>query len=186
MEFGTSASYEDLKTRFDVIYLAFGLAASPLLGIPGEEHIVDGLALLSRARWIRRVWVGRNVVVIGAGNTAVDCATVAKVWRDTGHDGLSPDRPEMTTYPHEYDFVRKEGSSFASSRSPSVCAWRGDVTAVECVCMELSDPDHTGAPSRPVFGSEFAIEADQVVKSIGQENSACKADGPGHGADTSK
>jgi dihydropyrimidine dehydrogenase (NAD+) subunit PreT len=173
VEFGSSASYQDLKTRFDAIYLSFGLAASPSLGIPGEEHIVDGLAFIEQSKMDPQgLKVGRNVVVIGAGNTAVDCATVAKrlgairvtmVYRRTDQ--------EMTAYPHEYDFVRKEGVEFRFLTQPvAVRVERDDVTALECVCMELSDPDHTGRPApRPVFGSEFTIEADQVVKSIGQE-----------------
>ena len=44
------------------------------------------------------------------------------------------------------------------------------VTGLECVRMELSDPDHSGRPApRPTPGSEFTLEADQIVKSIGQE-----------------
>jgi dihydropyrimidine dehydrogenase (NAD+) subunit PreT len=172
-EFGEN--YEDLKTKFDVIFLAFGLAASPLLGIPGEEHILDGLAFIEQSKMDPKgLRVGRNVVVIGAGNTAVDCATVAKrlgalrvtmVYRRTDQ--------EMTAYPHEYDFVRKEGVEFRFLTQPiGVRVERGDVTALECVRMELRDPDHSGrfAP-RPTPGSEFLIDADQVVKSIGQEKS---------------
>jgi dihydropyrimidine dehydrogenase (NAD+) subunit PreT len=69
--------------------------------------------------------VGRNVIVIGAGNTAVDCATIAKrlgaervtmVYRRT-------DR-EMTCYEHEYDFARKEGIEFRFLSQPSRVCWR--------------------------------------------------------------
>ena len=64
--------------------------------------------------------IGRNVIVIGAGNTAIDCATIAKrlgaervtmVYRRT-------DR-EMTCYEHEYDFARKEGIEFRFLTQPS-------------------------------------------------------------------
>jgi dihydropyrimidine dehydrogenase (NAD+) subunit PreT len=173
VEFGTNISYEDLKEQFDAIYLAFGLAATPSLGIPGEEHILDGLAFIEQSKMDpKALKVGRNVVVIGAGNTAVDCATVAKrlgalrvtmVYRRTDQ--------EMTAYPHEYDFVRKEGVEFRFLTQPiAVRVERGDVSALECVSMELTDTDLTGRPAaRPRFGSEFFIDADQVVKSIGQE-----------------
>lgn len=172
-ELGTNTQYEDLKARYDAVYLAFGLAATPSLGIPGEEHILDGLAFIEQSKMDPKgLKVGRNVVVIGAGNTAVDCATIAKrlgalqvtmVYRRTDQ--------EMTAYPHEYDFVRKEGVEFRFLTQPiGVRVERGYVTALECVRMELSDPDHTGRPApRPTPGSEFSIEADQVVKSIGQE-----------------
>jgi glutamate synthase (NADPH/NADH) small chain len=173
VEFGVSANYEELKTQFDAIYLAFGLAASPNLGIPGEEKILDGLAFIEQSKMDPQgLKIGRNVVVIGAGNTAVDCATVAKrlgalrvtmIYRRTDQ--------EMTAYPHEYDFIRKEGVEFRFLTQPiGVRTEDGYVTGLQCVRMELSDPDHTGRPApRPTPGSEFVIEADQVVKSIGQE-----------------
>ncbi len=176
VEFGANASYENLKTQFDAIYLAVGLAASPSLGIPGEEHILDGLAFIEQSKMDPQgLKVGRNVVVIGAGNTAVDCATVAKrlgasrvtmVYRRTDQ--------EMTAYPHEYDFVRKEGVEFRFLTQPiGVRVANGDVTGLECVCMELTGADQTGRPApRPKSGSEFFIEADQVIKSIGQEKSS--------------
>jgi glutamate synthase (NADPH/NADH) small chain len=173
---GANASYEDLKVQFDAIYLAFGLATSPSLGIPGEEHILDGLTFIEQSKMDPQgLKVGGNVVVIGAGNTAVDCATVAKrlgasrvtmVYRRTDQ--------EMTAYPHEYDFVRKEGVEFRFLTQPiGVRVESGNVTGLECVCMELTGADHTGRPApRPKSGSEFFIEADQVVKSIGQDKSS--------------
>jgi dihydropyrimidine dehydrogenase (NAD+) subunit PreT len=176
IEFGVNASYEALVANFDAIYLAFGLASVPSLGIPGEENILDGLAFIEQSKMDRQgLKVGRNVVVIGAGNTAVDCATVAKrlgalrvtmVYRRTDQ--------QMTAYPHEYDFIRKEGVEFRFLTQPiGVRMERGYVTGLECVCMELSDPDHTGRPApRPTPGSEFVIDADQVVKSIGQEKTS--------------
>jgi dihydropyrimidine dehydrogenase (NAD+) subunit PreT len=176
IEFGVNASYEALAANFDAIYLAFGLASSPSLGIPGEENILEGLAFIEQSKMDPQdLKVGRNVVVIGAGNTAVDCATVAKrlgalrvtmVYRRTDQ--------EMTAYPHEYDFIRKEGVEFRFLTQPvGVRMERGYVTGLECVCMELSDPDHTGRPApRPTPGSEFVIDTDQVVKSIGQEKTS--------------
>ena len=173
VEFGSNPSYEDARVRFDVIFLASGLAATPQLGIPGEENILDGLAYIEQSKMDpKSLRVGCNVVVIGAGNTAVDCATVAKrlgamrvtmVYRRTDQ--------EMTAYPHEYDFVRKEGVEFRFLTQPvGVRVERGMVTGLECVRMELSDPDHSGRPApRPTPGSEFTLEADQIVKSIGQE-----------------
>jgi dihydropyrimidine dehydrogenase (NAD+) subunit PreT len=174
LEFGSaSLSYEDVRVRFDALFLASGLAATPALGIPGEENILDGLAYIEQSKMeAKGMRVGRNVVVIGAGNTAVDCATVAKrlgamrvtmVYRRTDH--------EMTAYPHEYDFVRKEGVEFRFLTQPvGVRVERGLVTGLECVRMELSDTDHSGRPApRPTPGSEFTLDADQIVKSIGQE-----------------
>ncbi len=165
-------SLDEIRSQFSAVYLAIGLDISPMLGIPGEEHILDGLAYIEQSKMDPAgLKIGRDVVVIGAGNTAVDCATVAKrlgasrvtmVYRRTDQ--------EMTAYPHEYDFVKKEGVEFRFLTQPTnVCIEEGRVKGLQCVRMELGDPDHSGRPApRPTPGSEFTIEADQVVKSIGQ------------------
>jgi len=119
--------------------------------------------------------VGREVVVIGAGNTAVDCATIAKrlgaervtmVYRRT--------QKEMTAYPHEFEFAKKEGIEFRFLTQPvEVLVQDGKVTGLRCVRMQLGAPDATGRPAPvPVPGSEFVLPCDQVVKAIGQEKPA--------------
>jgi glutamate synthase (NADPH/NADH) small chain len=119
--------------------------------------------------------VGREVVVIGAGNTAVDCATIAKrlgaervtmVYRRTDK--------EMTAYPHEYEFAKKEGIEFRFLTQPvEVLHEGGKITGLKCVRMQLGAPDASGRPApEPVPGSEFVLPCDQVVKAIGQEKPA--------------
>ena len=69
----------DLRSRFEAVFLSTGLGATPLLQIPGEEYIVDGLAYIEQSKLdMARLEVGRRVMVVGAGNTAIDCATIAK------------------------------------------------------------------------------------------------------------
>jgi glutamate synthase (NADPH/NADH) small chain len=94
--------------------------------------------------------IGRNVVVIGAGNTAIDCATIAKrlgayrvtmIYRRTERD--------MSAYPHEYEFVKKEGVEFEFLAKPVAAHFQG----LEC--------------SRG--SSTFIIPADTIVKAIGQQ-----------------
>jgi glutamate synthase (NADPH/NADH) small chain len=117
-------------------------------------------------------------VVIGAGNTAIDCATIAKrlgapqvtmVYRRT--------EKEMTAYSHEYDFIKREGVGFSFLTQPvRVHAENGAVTGLACVRMELGGVDASGRPvPRAVAGSEFLIAADQVVKAIGQEKPSLAA-----------
>jgi glutamate synthase (NADPH/NADH) small chain len=115
------------------------------------------------------------VVVIGAGNTAVDCATIAKrlgaervtmVYRRT--------QKEMTAYPFEFEFAKKEGIEFRFLTQPvEVLLQDGRVMGLKCVRMRLGAPDATGRPVPvPVAGSEFVLACDQVVKAIGQEKPA--------------
>ena len=163
----------DLQANFGAVFLSVGLGATPGLGIPGEEYVIDGLEYIEQSKLdARSLVIGRNVVVIGAGNTAIDCATIAKrlgasqvtmVYRRT--------EKEMTAYPHEYDFIKREGVTFCFLTQPvRVHAENGTVNSLECVRMSLGAADVSGRPSpHPVAGSEFCLAADQVVKAIGQQ-----------------
>lgn len=179
MEFGRNFSLADLQKQFDAIVLAVGLGHTPQLGIPGEEAIIDGLEFIEGSKTApEKLHIGRNVIVIGAGNTAIDCATIAKrlgaarvtmVYRRS-------DR-EMSCYEHEYDFARKEGIEFRFLSQPHrVVLEGGAVAGLECLRVELGAPDASGRPAPvAVAGSEFVLAADQIVKAVGQEKPALAA-----------
>ena len=172
-EFGKDFALTDLQASFGAVFLSVGLGATTTLSIPGEEHILDGLEYIEQSKLnTPNLVIGRNVVVIGAGNTAIDCATIAKrlganlvtmVYRRS--------EKEMTAYAHEYDFIKREGVRFSFLTQPvRVHAENGSVKALECVRMALGPADASGRPSpQPVPGSEFLLPADQVVKATGQE-----------------
>ena len=175
-ELGRNLDIHDLQARFDAIFLGAGLGATPAMGIPGEELIVDGLHYIEQSKLNGGAMkIGRRVVVIGAGNTAIDCATIAKrlgaeqvtmVYRRTA--------AEMTAYPHEVDFVRKEGVEFRFLAQPArVLAENGRVAGLNCLQMELGAADSSGRRvPHPVNGAEFTIPTDQIVKAVGQEKPA--------------
>jgi len=165
-EFGTDFLLASLQERFEAVVLSIGLGRAPSLDIEGEEAILDGLEFIEV-----NLQVGRNVIVIGAGNTAIDCATIAirlgaqrvtMVYRRT-------DR-EMTCYEHEYDFARKEGIEFRFLTQPvRVLTEAGEPVGLECLRAELGALDASGRPSPTLLGgSEFVLPADQIVKAIGQ------------------
>jgi dihydropyrimidine dehydrogenase (NAD+) subunit PreT len=172
IEFGKDISISTIQQEFDALVLSVGLGKTPSLGIEGEDAIVDGLEFIEASKTAgTSLSVGRNVIVIGAGNTAVDCATIA---RRLGADRVTmvyrrTDR-EMTCYEHEYDFARKEGIEFRFLTKPSKVVLDGESPAgLECLCVELGAPDASGRPAPThVAGSEFILAADQIVKAIGQ------------------
>jgi dihydropyrimidine dehydrogenase (NAD+) subunit PreT len=163
----------DMGSQFDAIFLSTGLGATPLLQIPGEEYIVDGLGYIEKSKLdLLRLEVGTRVVVVGAGNTAIDCATIA---RRLGAEQVTivyrRSENEVSAYRHEMDFIRKEGVEFRFLTQPVRVQVRdGRVLGLECARMSLGDLDASGrrAPA-PLPGSEFFLAADQVVKAIGQE-----------------
>jgi len=171
-EVGVNIDAADLQKDFDAVFVSVGLGNTPQLGIPGEEYILDGLQYIEGSKHQpSQLRVGRNVIVIGAGNTAIDCATIARrlgaervtmVYRRTEN--------EMTAYPHEYDFVKHEGVTFWFLAQPiKVHHENGLVHALECVRISLAEPDASGRPSpKPIPGSTMLLPADQIVKAIGQ------------------
>ena len=142
------------------------------MNIEGEEHLLDGLKYVEQSKLDpHRLKVGRHVAVIGAGNTAIDCATIAKrlgaervtiVYRRGEH--------QMMAYDHEYEFVKREGVEFRFLTQPfRVLTAKDKVIGLDCVRMRLAERDASGRPSvEPIAGSEFILPADQVVKAIGQ------------------
>jgi dihydropyrimidine dehydrogenase (NAD+) subunit PreT len=171
-EVGSDLPVSDLRQNFDAVFVSVGLGNTPRLGIPGEEYVLDGLQYIEGSKHQpSQLRVGRNVVVIGAGNTAIDCATIA---RRLGAERVTMlyrrTENEMTAYPHEYDFVKREGVTFWFLAQPiKVHHENGIVQALECVRITLGDPDASGRPSpKPIPGSTMLLPADQIIKAIGQ------------------
>jgi glutamate synthase (NADPH/NADH) small chain len=173
IEFGKDIALAELQKNFDAVVLSVGLGRTPDLEIEGEESIVDGLEYIEASKTDpAHLSIGKNVLVIGAGNTAIDCATIAKrlgaervimVYRRT-------DR-EMTCYEHEYEFALQEGIEFRFLAQPArVFLENGSPAGLECLRVELGAPDASGRPApRAVAGSEFVLPADQIVKAVGQK-----------------
>ncbi len=174
LELGGNLSLDDLRSHFDAVFLGVGLGATPAMGIPGEEWIVDGLEYIEQSKLNSAgMTIGRNVVVIGAGNTAIDCATIARrLGALTVTMVYRRSEREVSAYPHERDFIRREGVEFRFLTQPvRVLTKDGQVSGLGCIAMKLGMPDSSGRrASEPAGdGVEFVIPADQVVKAVGQD-----------------
>ena len=172
-ELGQDITLAGLQRDFDAIVLAAGLGRTPALGIEGEHAIVDGLEFIEGSKTgPEQLHVGRKVLVIGAGNTAIDCATIA---RRLGEGRVTivyrRSEREMTCYEHEYRFAREEGIEFRFLTQPSrVLLDEGEPIGLECMSVELGVPDASGRPTPMlVSASAFILEADQIIKAVGQE-----------------
>jgi glutamate synthase (NADPH/NADH) small chain len=178
MELGSNLSLDELRA-FDAIFLGVGLGGTPAMRMEGEEHAVDGLEYIRASKFDPcGMHIGRHVAVIGAGNTAIDCATIAKRLGATRVTMVyRRSENEMTAYRHEYEFIKNEGVEFRFLSQPVRVLISGDtVSGLQCVRMQLAEPDGSGRPAPEVIaGSEFVIEADQVVKAVGQEKPAIAA-----------
>ncbi|UQN09946.1 NAD(P)-dependent oxidoreductase [Deinococcus sp. QL22] len=170
-----AAELDILLNEHHAVFLALGLGAVPAMGIPGEEHALDGLDFIEQAKLNpASIQPGHKAIVIGAGNTAIDAATMARrAGADVNMVYRRTER-EMTAYRHEYEFALHEGIHFTFLTQPIEVLSKGrKVTGLRCVKMALGAPDASGrARPEPVKGSEFVIECDTVIKAIGQEKPA--------------
>ncbi len=114
--------------------------------------------------------VGRHVVVIGAGNTAIDAVTQAKrlgAERATIVYRRGPD--EMPAYDYEYELAKRDGCEFRFHTAPKRIVGTDAVTGVECLRTQPGEPDPDGR-RRPIEvpGSDHVIACDMVIKALGQ------------------
>lgn len=179
---GQDFTLKELKERFDAVILAIGLGKSRSLGIEGEDHpmVYDGIRFLEKVHRGERPEIGSNVIVVGGGNTAMDCARTALrlgaqviiVYRRTER--------EMPAFKEEIKEAREEGVQFEFLTQPKrVLIENGKIMGLECIRMKLGERDASGRPRPvPVEGSEFFLKADTVIKALGEtlDMDALKAD----------
>lgn len=175
-EIGEDIFADDLVEQYDAVVLAIGMSKVPMLGIEGEEleGIYDAIDLVERTKNgdYAEEFIGKRVVVIGAGNTAVDGATTSvRLGADNVKILYRRTEAEMTAYDFEYEFAKQDGVEFRWLTNPKrlISDENGHVKQMECVKMELHEVGGDGRP-RPVEkeGSEFLMDVDIVVKAIGQ------------------
>jgi glutamate synthase (NADPH/NADH) small chain len=177
-EVGRDVSFDELQQAHDALFIAVGLGATSRLNIPGEDlpGVFDALAFIERIK--TRAWtnvpVGRNVAVIGAGNTAIDAVTQARrlgaervmlIYRRTER--------EMSAYQYEYELAKQDAVEFLWLTGPVEILpdeTGTRVGALRCIRMELTAANGAESASvRPVPGSEFVLPVDMLIKATGQQ-----------------
>ncbi len=171
---GPQMTLEDLsRNGYKAVYLAFGAHKGIELGIPGEkaEGVRQGVDFLREMNLTGKTRIGERVAVIGGGNVAIDVARsavrlgakeVTIIYRRT--------RAEMPAWAEEVEAAEAEGVQIRFLSAPiQVLAEDGKVTGLQCIQMELGEPDTSGRRRPiPVPGSEHTIQVDQLVPAIGQ------------------
>ncbi len=167
---GKDVLLDNLKKEFKAIYVAVGAQASAALGVKGEgaKGVYSGLAFLKSIKENSPLKLGKKVIVIGGGNTAIDSARAA---RRMGVDVTVLYRrtaSEMPAYAAEVAAAQAEGVKIDFLCAPVGVSANGK-GSVSCVRMELAEPDESGRPRpMPIKGSDFEVAFDTLIAAVGQ------------------
>jgi NADPH-dependent glutamate synthase beta subunit-like oxidoreductase/ferredoxin/NAD-dependent dihydropyrimidine dehydrogenase PreA subunit len=161
------------NSGFDAVFAAVGAVESIKLGIAGEEdpRVLDGISLLRSINLGQKVDITGEVVVVGGGNVAIDVARSAlRVGAEKVTILYRRTRKEMPAAPEEVEEALNEGVNIDFLIVPQRVLPEVDKLRVECIRMELCEPDESGRRRPiPVEGSEFIITADRLIMAVGQK-----------------
>jgi len=165
---GRDVALSDLQAGYDAVFLAVGLAGVNALGAPGEDKAgirdaVDFIAELRQTPDKASLPIGRDVVVIGGGMTAVDAAVQSKL---LGAEAVTivyrRGQGQMRASGYEQEHATTAGVRIVTGAAPVAVLGNGAVSAVEFAYTEI------GPSGLTIGGERFRLKADQVFKAIGQ------------------
>jgi len=184
MVIGKVLSIEDLENEgYKAVFVGSGAGLPSFMGIPGENYngVYSANEFLTRINLMSAfkfpdtdtpVFVGKNVAVVGGGNVAMDAARSAKrLGAEKVYIIYRRSEVELPARLEEVHHAKEEGIIFKLLTNPKqiIGTDTGWVKGIECVDMELGEPDKSGR-RRPVEkkGSEHIIDLETVVIAIGQ------------------
>lgn len=166
----TTEQLAALRKDFDALFLGMGLSSTHQLGVPGDnlqgvQDAVDFIATLRQTKDLATLPVGRRVVVIGGGMTAVDAATQSKLLgAETVHMVYRRGAATMTASKEEQEWAQTNGVVISHWLAPvEVMGANGHAVAVKFAQQEMVNGKLVPT------GQTQVIEADMVLKAIGQQ-----------------
>lgn len=159
---------------YDAVFLGIGLGKTARLGIPGEDTpgVWEALDFIfqTHLKPLDQCECGRNVLVIGGGNTAVDVATAAiRLGAEQVTIAYRRDESSMPAFKYEYELTRADGIRWEFSAAPlQVVVSNGAAAGVEFARTRLVGEGRS-AKLEPIPGANFTLPADMLVKALGQE-----------------
>jgi NADPH-dependent glutamate synthase beta subunit-like oxidoreductase len=169
---GNDIPYEDIQKEYNAIFVGIGAHQGRPLRVEGEdaENFMTGAEFLNKVNSGEKVAIGKKVVVIGGGDTAIDAARMARRMGAEAAILYRRTRTEMPAIDEEIEGAEEEGVSIELLAAPEAIVKDGD-RAVKMVFKkcELGEPDDSGRRRPvPVEGSEYDVEADFFVAAISQ------------------
>jgi glutamate synthase (NADPH/NADH) small chain len=180
---GRTVSIDELfEEGYQAVFIAVGAGLPTFLNVPGKNliGIYSANEYLTRSNLMKAylfpeydtpVIRGKNVVTLGAGNVAMDSArTALRLGAENSRIVYRRSRTEVPARDAEVHHAEEEGVEFFFLAAPTkfIGNEKGRVTGMECLQMELGEPDDSGRRRPvPVDGSEFELECDLVIVAVG-------------------
>jgi len=169
---GVNIPMDHLTRHYNAVFLGLGAQMGTSIKIPGEDtqNVFSGVEFLKLINSGQIVEVGRDVIVVGGGNTAMDCARVAKRLGANVSVFYRRTRVEMPAITAEIDEAMEERIMFRYHTNPvKIITDEDRVVGLLCGQMELKEPDASGrARPVPIEDSESIYPADTVIMATGQ------------------
>lgn len=178
---GKTVFIDELCSSYDAVFIGSGAGLPMFMNIPGESlnGVLSANEYLTRINLmgaykencITPVQRGKNVIVVGAGNVAMDAARSAvRMGAQSVTVVYRRGREEMPARKEEIRHAEEEGVKFGLLANPVRFTGdeNGNLVAVECIEMQLGEPDASGRRRpEPLPGSEFTINADMAIIALG-------------------
>lgn len=170
---GRDIPYDDVANEYDAVFVGIGAHKGRALRLEGEdaENVLSGAEFLHKANLGEPVEIGKKVVVIGGGDTAIDAARVSLRLGAEAHILYRRTRTEMPAIDEEIEGAEEENVKIDLLVAPVGIVKEGNrATKMMFQRMELGEPDDSGRRRPvPIEGSEFEVEADTFIAAISQE-----------------
>ncbi len=171
---GTDITFDEIREKSDATLIAIGAWSSMSTRTPGEEleGVVGGIDFLRQVALGNPVEIGRNVAVVGGGNTAMDaCRTAVRLGAENVYVIYRRTRAEMPAEDIEIEEAMEEGVKFLFLTNPAeYTGENGRVNTVKLQVMELSEPDESGRRAPVPVKDKFEyLSVDTVIAAIGQK-----------------
>lgn len=169
----SSSNIKELEKDYDAIFISTGLGESKKINIPGEDlkGVIGATEFIHNLRdKEQKIAVGKNVVVIGAGNTAIDAAVessklganVTVIYRRSAED--------QNAYDFEVNHAKENDVKFLYLTSPVAITGKEHVEKIKCIKNKLTKSKaDIKSNIESIAGSEFEIACDMVILATGQE-----------------
>lgn len=171
---GKDISFEEIKNGADAVLVTIGAWKGSSIGCEGEnlEGVLSGIDFLREVNMGNRPEIGKNVAVVGGGNTAMDaCRTAVRCGAENVYVIYRRTRAEAPAEDIEIEEAIEEGVEFLFLTNPAeIIGENGKVKEIKLQIMQLGEPDASGRRKPvPVEGEFKTLAVDTVISAIGQK-----------------